>query len=84
MDKYQHSDTGYKTDYEDGLYEVVHIAYSDESLEKQHKHSRIVEIKNGYVVFPKTDEREWKFCYEISQYSFFEVNIVLDYIKYEK
>jgi hypothetical protein len=73
MDKYKRNDEGYKYDYPDGIYEVVHINDLEQPIEKVHKYSRIVEIKNGMVVFDDTDIK-------ISQLCFFEVNEVVDFL----
>ena len=80
MDKWQRRDTGYEYNYPDGVYEVCHIIFMEEPIEKQHCHSRIVEIKDGKVVFPKPNDKALEWSYKIDQLSFFEVNFVMDYL----
>jgi hypothetical protein len=84
MDKWQNIDKGYRTDWPDGIYECTHIIFAEKPLEFQQKHGRIVEIKNGKVLVDGHgiigDNNKNKIV-SFSQYSFFEVNIVISYLK---
>jgi hypothetical protein len=84
MDKWERNDIGYRTDWPDGIYEVTHIIYSDSTLKDKQKSGRIVEIKEGKVHvegknFPGFTPKNTVsvFC----QLEFFEVNIVVEYLK---
>lgn len=77
MDKYIRREFGYRTDYPDGIYEVVNIIYWDEPIEIKHKNSRIVKIVNGMVICPLIPEVLDKII-PLTQLYFFEVNEVLD------
>jgi hypothetical protein len=83
MDKYQRRE--YRTNWPDGVYEVVHITLLESPKELQHRYSRLIEIKGGSVVCPpikfpghtKTEDTIF------SQHSFFEVNEVIESIPFE-
>ena len=77
MNKYQRREQGYKTDYPDGVYEVVHIIYWDLPIKDKHKHSRVIEIKDGYVICPPIKDFIEK-PMPLTQDFFFEVNEVID------